>query len=43
MAITKILYMKDCGKRYAGKHLKQALDYITVEEKTGGGGVMSEG
>lgn len=37
MAITKILYMKDCGKRYAGKHLKQALDYITVEEKTGGG------
>lgn len=37
MAITKILYMKDCGKRYAGKHLKQAIDYITIAEKTGGG------
>ena len=37
MAISKILYIGDCGAGYAGKHLKQALDYITVPEKTGGG------
>lgn len=37
MAISKILYIGDCGAGYAGKHLKQALDYITVSEKTGGG------
>lgn len=37
MAISKILYIGDCGAGYAGKHLKQALGYITVPEKTGGG------
>lgn len=37
MAISKILYIGDCGAGYAGKHLKQALTYITVPEKTGGG------
>ena len=37
MAISKILYIGDCGAGYAGKHLKQALNYITVPEKTGGG------
>lgn len=37
MAISKILYIGDCGKGYAGKHLKQALDYITEKEKTGDG------
>ena len=34
MAISKILYMKDCGKGYPGKHLKQALEYIMNPEKT---------
>lgn len=37
MAITKILYMKDCGRGYPGKHLKQSIDYITVPEKCGDG------
>ncbi len=37
MAISKILYIGDCGSRNAGKHLKQALDYITDKEKTGEG------
>lgn len=37
MAISKILYIGDCGAGYAGKHLKQALDYIIVPEKTDGG------
>lgn len=37
MAITKILYMKDCGGGYPGKHLKQSIDYITVPEKCGDG------
>lgn len=37
MAVSKILSIGDCGAGYAGKHLKQALDYITVPEKTGGG------
>lgn len=37
MAISKILYIGDCGAGYAGKHLKQALDYITVPDKTGNG------
>ena len=37
MAISKILYIGDCGAGYADKHLKQALDYITVPEKTDGG------
>lgn len=34
MATSKILYMKDCGKSFHGKHLKVALDYITDKEKT---------
>ena len=34
MAISKILYMKDCGKGFHGKHLKAALDYISDMEKT---------
>ena len=37
MAITKILYIGDCGSSYHGKHFKQSLDYIMVPEKTGGG------
>lgn len=37
MAISKILYMKDCGSSYNGKHLKQAMDYIASKEKTGNG------
>ncbi|MGN0337859.1 MAG: relaxase/mobilization nuclease domain-containing protein [Lachnospiraceae bacterium] len=34
MATSKILYMKDCGSSYHGKHLKVALDYIMDREKT---------
>lgn len=34
MAISKITCMKDCGKSYHGKHLRAALAYITVPEKT---------
>ncbi len=37
MAISKILSIGDCGRGYHGKHLKQALDYISAPEKTGGG------
>ena len=37
MAISKILYIGDCRAGYSGKHLKQALDYITDREKTAGG------
>lgn len=37
MAISKLLYIGDCGAGYSGKHLKQALDYITEPHKTGGG------
>lgn len=37
MAISKILYIGDCGAGYSDKHLKQAIDYITVREKTGDG------
>lgn len=37
MAISKILYMKDCGRGNPGKHLKQAIEYISVAEKTGDG------
>lgn len=37
MAISKILSIKSCGAGYAGKHLKQALDYIMAPEKTGRG------
>lgn len=39
MAISKILYIGDCGAGYAGKHLKQALDYITVPEKRAADGL----
>lgn len=35
MAITKILYMKDCGVNDPGKHLRQGINYILVPEKTG--------
>ena len=34
MATSKILYMKDCGTSFHGKHLKTALEYITAAEKT---------
>lgn len=34
MAISKILYMKDCGGHFHGKHLKQALEYVMNPEKT---------
>lgn len=37
MAISKILYIGDCGGGYSGKHLRQALDYIMDREKTGNG------
>jgi len=37
LAISKILYIGDCGSGYAGKHLKQALDYIVEDYKTGEG------
>lgn len=34
MAISKILYMKDCGGHFHGKHLKRSLEYIMNSEKT---------
>lgn len=34
MAISKILYMKDCGGHFHGRHLKSALNYIMNPEKT---------
>ena len=34
MAISKLLYMKDCGGHFPGKHLKAALDYISDLDKT---------
>ena len=34
MATTKILYMKDCGTSYHGRHLKVALEYIMALDKT---------
>ena len=37
MAISKILYMKDCGNHFHGKHLKQSLDYVMNPEKTQNG------
>lgn len=37
MAITKILTINDCGEKFAGKHLKQAVEYIIDAEKTQGG------
>ena len=41
MAISKILHMKDCGSSFHGKHLKSALDYITVPEKTQNGRLVA--
>lgn len=41
MAISKILYIKDTGKRFPGKHLKNAIEYITVPEKTCGGRLVA--
>lgn len=37
MAITKILYMKDCGGNFHGKHLKSSLEYVMNIEKTQNG------
>ncbi|MHB8129984.1 MAG: relaxase/mobilization nuclease domain-containing protein [Mobilitalea sp.] len=37
MAISKILYMKDCGRNFPGKHLKVAIEYISVPDKTQNG------
>jgi len=37
LAISKILYIKDCGSSHNGKHLRQAINYIMVKEKTGNG------
>ena len=34
MAISKILYMKDCGNSFHGRHLKKAIDYVMNPEKT---------
>ena len=33
--------MKDCGSSFHGKHLKSALDYITVLEKTQNGRLVA--
>ena len=37
MAISKILYMKDCGGHFHGKYLKQSLEYVMNPEKTQNG------
>ena len=37
MAVSKILCIGSCGAGYAGKHLSQALEYISKKEKTGDG------
>lgn len=37
MAISKILNIKDSGSSFHGKHLKAALEYIMVPEKTQNG------
>ena len=34
LAISKILYMKDCGSGFHGRHLKTALEYVMNPEKT---------
>ena len=34
MATSKILHMKDCGTSFHGKHLKSAIKYIAVPDKT---------
>lgn len=41
MATSKILYMKDSGKSYHGKHLKAAIEYISDLEKTQQGRLIS--
>ena len=41
MAISKILYMKDCGNHFPGKHLKVAIDYIAAPEKTQNGRLVA--
>lgn len=41
MAISKILYMKDCGNHFPGKHLKAAIDYIAAPEKTQNGALVA--
>lgn len=41
MAISKILHMNDCGSSFHGKHLKTALNYISVPEKTQNGRLVS--
>ena len=41
MATSKILYMKDSGKSYHGKHLKAALEYICDLGKTQQGRLIS--
>jgi len=37
LAVSKILCIGSCGAGCAGKHLSQALDYISKKEKTGDG------
>ena len=41
MATSKILYMKDCGKAFHGKHLKASLEYILDLNKTQQGRLVS--
>lgn len=41
MAITKILTINSSGKKFEGKHLKQAIEYITALEKTQAGRFVS--
>lgn len=41
MAISKILHINDCGAGFPGKHLKTAIEYITVLEKTQNGKLVS--
>ena len=36
MAITKILTINDSGEKFAGKHLKRAIEYIIEPSKTQG-------
>ncbi|SFQ08772.1 Relaxase/Mobilisation nuclease domain-containing protein [Lachnospiraceae bacterium XBB1006] len=36
MATSKILHMKDSGKSFHGRHLKESIKYITAPEKTQG-------
>ena len=41
MAITKILHMKESKSSFPGKHLKQAIKYITDKTKTDNGRLVS--